>query len=161
MRDLRKPAGKIDGETEVRNLVERINQLEIRLGETTLGKRRGFDDPLLAKVAEAILRSRQRRALIFPSGLFAEPAWDMLLDLFVNDVRGLQVPTTSLCLASGVAPTTALRSLAMLEVKELIRRHPSRDDRRVILVELSAKGRGFMRQGLTDVALRIRGLVPD
>ncbi len=56
-----------------------------------------------------IIRQRQLRARFFDGELFADPAWDMLLDLTAARVEARRVSVTSLCIASGVPPTTALR----------------------------------------------------
>ena len=92
-----------------------------------------------------------------PAALFAEPAWDMLLELYSADVEGCEVPTSSLCIASTAASTTALRYIEMLERTGLIERRPSPRDNRVTLIRLSAQGRTSMAAYLvaTDWAAAI------
>lgn len=68
-------------------------------------------------------RSRRRkRASLLPADLFREPAWDMLIDLMIAQMLGKQVSIRSLCHAAGVPATTALRHIATLEARGLIRR---------------------------------------
>ncbi|MCB2078548.1 MAG: MarR family transcriptional regulator, partial [Novosphingobium sp.] len=63
-------------------------------------------DPRLVR---RIIRQRQLRTRFFDGDLFADPAWDMLLDLTAARAEHARVSVTSLCIASGVPPTTALR----------------------------------------------------
>ena len=58
-----------------------------------------------------VIRARRLRARYFSEELFADPAWDMLLDLFQAEIAHLRVPVSSLCIAAAVPATTALRWL--------------------------------------------------
>lgn len=53
-----------------------------------LGVEGPIDDALLGLLAEEIYRNRRRRARHMPSRLLGEPAWDILLDLYVAAGRG-------------------------------------------------------------------------
>lgn len=55
-----------------------------------------------------IIRARRARDDVFGKDLFADPAWDILLDLAIARAENKQVSVTSLCIASGVPATTAL-----------------------------------------------------
>lgn len=90
---------------------------------------------VMAKWAYA--RRAKRRAFI-SSELLGEPAWDMLLDLYINTIQGCQIPVTSACLASSAPTTTALRYLELLCDLGMVIRIRSDTDRRSILVKLSA-----------------------
>lgn len=94
----------------------------------------------LALKAKDLYDQRRRRRDFLPARLFGEPAWDMLLELFMQYAGGAKVSTTSLCIASGVPNSTALRHIAMLEEEGLIKRSTSEFDRRVTFVELTEKG---------------------
>lgn len=104
----------------------------------------------LASVARSIHYARRRRDRWFEQGLFGEPAWDMLLDAFAHKVTGKQLTTKSISFASGVALTTALRWLNVLQEVGLIRRIPSQRDRRETIVELTDKGYRMMTLYLMD-----------
>jgi len=108
----------------------------------------------LAAIAQAIYRARRRRDKFFDRDLFAEPTWDMLLDLFVNQVRGVRVSVTSLTLAACVPSTTGLRCIRILVERELVRRIRAPDDARLVLLELTPKGFQLMRQYVSDGILR-------
>ena len=55
-------------------------------------------DPRLVR---RILRQRQQRVRFFEGDLFADPAWDMLLDLTAAREEDKRVSVTSLCIAAG------------------------------------------------------------
>lgn len=105
----------------------------------------------LGALAAAAYEARRARARYLPAGLFAEPAWDMLLELYSADVEGREVPTTSLCIASTAASTTALRHIEVLERTGLIERRPNPRDNRVTLIRLSLNGRTRMGAYLAAV----------
>ena len=56
-----------------------------------------------------MIRARRLRARYFDEELFADPAWDMLLDLVQAEIDRLRVPVSSLWIAAAVPATTALR----------------------------------------------------
>ena len=128
------------------DLSQRIAEIETRL--SLAGGARDYSDTALAAVAERLYRARRRRTRHFPA-LFAEPAWDMLLDLFVARVRGTLVSTTSLCVAGAVPDTTGKRWIRMLEDRGLVERHRA-NDRRVTPFSLTDRGYLVMRQYLIE-----------
>lgn len=91
-------------------------------------------DPRLVR---QIIRQRQARARFFDGDLFADPAWDMLLDLTAARAEHKRVSITSLCIASGVPPTTALRWISQLVETGLFERVEDEQDRRRAFVALS------------------------
>jgi hypothetical protein len=94
----------------------------------------------LAVRAKVEYERRRRRKEYIPAALLGEPAWDMLLDLFMQYAGGAKVSTTSLCIASDSASSTALRHIAQLEEVGLVTRSPSVHDRRITFVELTEQG---------------------
>lgn len=85
----------------------------------------------------AIVRARRLRDGHFPEGLFADPAWDILLDLIAARLERKQVTVSSLCIAAAVPPTTALRWISVLTERGLLVRSRDSADRRRAYVELS------------------------
>ncbi len=87
----------------------------------------------------SIIRRRQLRTRFFDGELFADPAWDMLLDLAAARVEHVRVSITSLCIASGVPPTTALRWISQMTDAGLFERREDDTDRRRAFISLSDK----------------------
>jgi hypothetical protein len=101
-----------------------------------------LDDGLLTplpdpQIIRRVIRQRQLRGRFFDSALFADPAWDMLLDLAAARAEHKQVSVTSLCIASGVPPTTALRWIGQLTAAGLLERIEDETDRRRAFLALS------------------------
>ena len=97
------------------------------------------DRRALADRARSAYRERRLRSQFFTgSDLFGEPAWDLLLDLFINANEGKRVPVTSACIGAAVPTTTALRWLTILESRGLVEREADSRDARRIFVRLTA-----------------------
>jgi DNA-binding MarR family transcriptional regulator len=94
----------------------------------------------LAMTAKVIYEQRRQRDNYIPPQFFGEPAWDMLLELFMQFSGGAKVSVTSLCIASDAPVSTALRHVAQLEEAGLVRRTASQFDKRVTFVELTTQG---------------------
>ncbi|WP_353860539.1 response regulator transcription factor [Azospirillum formosense] len=91
-------------------------------------------------VLRTLQQSRVARDKYFPKGLFEDPCWDMLLDLMANHLRGRRISVSSLCMASGVAQTTALRRISELHDRGLVRRIADEKDGRRVFIELTEQG---------------------
>lgn len=104
---------------------------------------------------KALVAARADRDAIFQAGLFSDPAWDMLLDLAVAEATNRPISVTSLCIASGVPTTTALRRIDDLKDAGLLDRVPDPGDRRRILVKLTAVGRERMEAFVQKQAGRL------
>lgn len=91
-------------------------------------------DPRLIR---RIIRQRQLRDRFFNSELFGDPVWDMLLDLAAATSEYRRVSVTSLCIASRVPPTTALRWIGAMTDEGLLRRVEDPQDRRRAFITLT------------------------
>jgi hypothetical protein len=89
------------------------------------------------RMVRQVIANRQARGRFFDAELFGDPAWDMLLDLTAARGEGVQVSVTSLCIASGVPATTALRWLTQMVESGLFVRVPDPADRRRAFIVLS------------------------
>ena len=98
-----------------------------------------------------VIRARRMRARYFDEDLFADPAWDMLLDLLQAEIAQLRVPVSSLCIAAAVPATTALRWLKAMTDKGLFVRRADPHDGRRVFVELSADASIAMRRYFAEV----------
>ena len=105
-------------------------------------------DPRLIR---RIIRQRQLRARFFDGDLFADPAWDMLLDLTAARAEHTRVSITSLCIASGVPPTTALRWIGQLIDGEMFLRVEDETDRRRAFITLSDRAADGMARYFAEL----------
>lgn len=105
-------------------------------------------DPRLVR---KIIRQRQLRARFFEGDLFADPAWDMLLDLTAARAEHLRVSVTSLCIASGVPPTTALRWIGQMTDVGLFQRVDDETDRRRAFITLTDKAADAMARYFAEL----------
>jgi DNA-binding MarR family transcriptional regulator len=94
----------------------------------------------------SILKARLDRSRFIPSDLLADPAWDMLLALYAAELGQQRVPVSSLCMASNVPMTTALRWIAHLEREKLIERGPDPLDARRFFLSLTRKAAEALAQ---------------
>ncbi len=93
---------------------------------------------------------RRQRAQLFGSPeLFGEPAWDILLDLYIARAEGKPISVSSACIGSASPATTGLRWLAVLAEQGLITREADEHDQRRILVHLTERGLAAMERFLT------------
>lgn len=84
-----------------------------------------------------LIQLRRLRDRFFDAGLFADPAWDMLLDLAASRLEGRSVSVSSLCIAAAVPPTTALRWIRMMTDQNLLVRRADAADARRMFVDLA------------------------
>jgi hypothetical protein len=109
-----------------------------------------------AATVRDVLRARRLRDRFFGAGLFEDPAWDMLLDLYAARMEGVRVSVSSLCIAAAVAPTTALRWITRLTERRLLARMPDPRDRRRVFIGLTDEAVSAMHghlAALTDARL--------
>ncbi|WP_301749564.1 MarR family winged helix-turn-helix transcriptional regulator [uncultured Erythrobacter sp.] len=89
---------------------------------------------------------RKRQAIFGIPDLFGEPAWDILLDLFIAQGEGKSVSVSSACIGSAAPPTTGLRWLGVLANEGLVLRENDADDHRRVLVRLTPAGIAAMER---------------
>jgi hypothetical protein len=106
---------------------------------------------IAADTVRAVIRARRLRARYFPEDLFADPAWDMLLDLLQAEIAQLRVPVSSLCIAAAVPATTALRWLKTLVQQGLFVRRADPHDGRRVFVELAPATSNALRRYFAEV----------
>lgn len=110
------------------------------------------DKVRLRNLARQIYLGRRARAGFFSRGLDGEPAWDMLLALYVRDTNNAAHTTSQVTEFSAAAPSTALRWIDYLCDQGLVAKEPSPIDRRLTLVRLTAKARAHLDSYLTLLA---------
>lgn len=105
------------------------------------------EEPIAVEAGEIrqVIRARRLRDRQFGKGLFEDPAWDMMLDLFAAHLERAEVSVSSLCIAAAVPPTTALRWIARMTDAGLFERRPDPFDRRRAFMGLTRDALDGMR----------------
>lgn len=103
-------------------------------------------DKVTVEDVRQVIRIRRMRDQFFPAEIFADPAWDMLLDLMAARLSNSPVSVSSLCIAAAVPATTALRWIRTMTEAGLFIRHADPDDGRRVYIGLSDEAAaGMMR----------------
>lgn len=100
----------------------------------------------LGDTAKKLYRARRSRGKLFEESLFGEPAWDIMLDLFINGERGIAISISSACQAAAVPTSTALRCVKLLLEKGILDRRKDCDDGRRSFLVLSDEAHARMSQ---------------
>jgi len=147
------------GATQDESVVALIKDLTAKLAVVANGidERIGHEAPPSSTAtplnrARALIEQRRLRRRFLPEELFHEPAWDMLLALYVasHDHRVMNVKTL---VSSADAPvTTSQRWIEHLAKLGLVRRMVDPIDRRRIEVSLSDDGRRAIEAYLAAIA---------
>jgi hypothetical protein len=116
------------------------------LSPATMAPPRADVPNVSAEALRTMIRARRLRGTYLPADLFADPAWDMLLDLLQAELVQHRVPVSSLCIAAAVPATTALRWIkSMTDRGLLVRRDDPHDGRRVFIEMAPATSAGLRR----------------
>lgn len=112
-------------------------------------------EPHLVEIAKALYRARRQRERYFGelATAFTEPAWDLMLDLYIARSEGRRVSISSAAIAADVPPTTALRWIAHLEQQGILRRESDPADRRRTWLSLVEEACHQMERYVRDCAL--------
>jgi DNA-binding MarR family transcriptional regulator len=136
----------LDGETVEEGNVS-VRRLED--GEPDAGAELNEDE--LTELACRIYESRRQRTRFLSTSLLGEPVWDMLLALYCFSSRGKRMSVSSLCYASGVPSTTALRWVSVMEERDLIERSKDQHDARRTYLRLTGQGKRVMERYLRSI----------
>jgi DNA-binding MarR family transcriptional regulator len=98
-----------------------------------------------------LINARRKRVRYISHDLFADPAWDILLDLFYAEITHRRVPVSSLCIASGVPATTGLRWIKSMAEQGILLRRPDQFDGRRVYVELAPEISQALRGYFLDI----------
>ena len=139
---------------------QQLGQLMAML-ETASAERDGETAPTdqqIGATLRAIINVRSLRTRYFPSQIFADPAWDILLDLTRAKLDGQQVSVSSVCIAASVPMSTALRWVKQMTDAGLLLRWTDPKDRRRDLIALTDSTASHMREYLSVVHKTLRVL---
>ena len=106
----------------------------------------------LCDVAVGLLEQQKARLAYFPGDLFHEPAWNMLVALFVAHHQKETMNVKALTAYAGTPATTSLRWVDHLHDRGLIDRTTDIVDRRRVEVSLSDTGLNAMTSYLTQIS---------
>ena len=105
----------------------------------------------LRAVAERLYSERRRRDAQFPPGLFGEPAWDLLLALFMAQEDGREFDLTEAYAAAKVDPREGPALIDKLAAAGLVLRSRAQRDKRCTSVVLTDHGVDRMSDYLMDL----------
>ena len=139
---------------EVSRLATTLARLSTEAGVATSDEQHNAaaDAKIVASDVGAFIRARRLRSRFFEDELFADPAWDMMLELFHAELSQRRVAVSSLCIAAAVPATTALRWLKLMTNKGLFVRRDDPFDGRRIYVELAPDVSRTLRAYFAKVA---------
>lgn len=106
----------------------------------------------MRRVAESLLRQRQQRSDYVSSTLFAEPGWDMLLELYVIENSGSSTAASALMPHSEIPKSTKARWLDHLEQLRLVRRRAHPHEPETEFVELTDEGTRQLEGYLSSIS---------
>ena len=146
---------------QLRQLSEEVNRIATMLARLSAGpdtsprpilpETEDEVPPVSIDTVRKVIRARRLRARFFPEDLFADPAWDMLLDLLQAELAHLRVPVSSLCIAAAVPATTALRWLKTMVAEGMFLRRSDPHDGRRVFVELAPDARTALHRYFAEV----------
>lgn len=147
---------KVPGASGQLGLTETLDALRVQLNQLSM-QVHGIEaqTAVTPQQVRSILKARICRQECLKAGLFAEPAWDMLLELFARELEHQRIAVCQLCGASGVPEATAHRWIDNLEQEGLIIRSNDQFDRRRVWVKLSPKGSAAMQRYFEILPVRL------
>lgn len=107
--------------------------------------------PDLGAFARHLYDERRIRDAAFGADLFADPMWDLMLELYASGAEGAKVSVSRACAASRAPSSSALRYIKEMTSKGLVVRDECRSDARRVYVRLSDKTRVAMSDLLNRI----------
>ena len=135
---------------------DEVELLEKRLLQLKQAIDQSFDlqcDPSPAvahRLVREIISARRRRDEVFGHDLFADPAWDVLLNLYEAELSQRRMQISAACIAAAVPATTALRWIRILADAGLVEREADPLDGRRMWVKLTHKSRAQLNSYFED-----------
>lgn len=141
--------------TDLRSLRSEMESLlhRLSLAEAT-SSRVLIADPAETQLVHEIIKSRRRRDAVFGADIFGEPAWDLLLELYLAQLQQRRTTVSEACRASASPPTTGLRWIGQLEEKGWIVREADPLDGRRVWVRLTDGAGAKMHDYFLQLAVK-------
>lgn len=105
-----------------------------------------LENPIDPDLVMSVVRARRMRAHFFDADLFADPAWDMMLELFHAELTHRRVTVSTLAASAAVPATTALRWIDNLVKHDICARRDDPMDGRRVYVELTPGANDALRR---------------
>ena len=121
------------------------------------GKQIFFAD-VLTELAQLELKSERLKSEISRVKYTGDPAWRILLELYISQQGKYKIQTTYLIEQAHLSHATGSRWLWLLVDQGLVKRVGMEGDQRSKLVELTAEGRNAVESYLTALRALIEGL---
>lgn len=134
---------KADLDNEIEFILDALNALKAKIEafRITATPFQTQKSSVLKSVRRHYDRRKNRDGIFNLPELFGEPAWDMLLELYIAAEEGRQTTATHLCMASGVPVATARRWLAILESHGFLEHVNTHEDAQHDEIVISAHAR--------------------
>ena len=119
---------------------------------------------LILGLAVATREGRRLRGTIFTGVPLANPNWDVMLDLFIQEMNGFRTSLDHLALTGDLPAATIYESVDALTRLGLLERTPDRFDSRIVWLSLSVAGHQAMCDLFEQSAEFVRpiaGRMPD
>jgi hypothetical protein len=147
---------RFDSAARIEALKRDAERVAAALADMAAGRPADAARPVDAGRIRAHIKSRRLRDRFLAPDLFADPAWDMLLDLTAAALEGRRVSVSSLCIAAAVPTTTALRWIKLMVDRGHFERSSDPADARRAFIRLSPPTAAAMEACL-DAVLNFPG----
>ncbi|MCK0098248.1 hypothetical protein MWU38_02525 [Qipengyuania sp. S6317L1] len=128
------------------------------MGRDTVLRSSAIDQNAIIRTARRLFEERQSRSDHFPlHDLFGEPAWDILLLLFIAQAKGKGAKIENLSITSKIPARQALRWLEKLESRQMVFAYRDEDNPDEVFVRLTFEGRSSMTRYLQQISRREKG----
>jgi DNA-binding MarR family transcriptional regulator len=107
--------------------------------------------------ANLLIAMRKLRERAFGADLFSDPAWSILIELYVALSEDTPMSVGNACIASALPLTSALRLCQQLQERKIVIRERDSDDRRRVLLRLSDTAYQALTHVLAGTRLHQRG----
>lgn len=148
--DVKKLARQLDAAQSI------LDEIRVTSGCKSFGPARRLSPRPVQNALQTAQRAYQERRarteFLGNTEIFGEPAWDMLLDLFIRQTNDEKVSFKSACINEAAPQPTAVRWLKVLERSGLIRSELDADDDSRHLIHLTPTGYEGMLRYLESIA---------
>lgn len=141
---------------QIHKLQEDLDELSSMVADLT-SEQHGLPRAPTAADVQRIIKARRLRDSCFGPGVFADPAWDILLHLYAAKFTGEERTVSFLCSNAGVAWSTAIRRVDQLHRNGWVVRNRDESDRRRVFVDLSERGFSTMQKFFVAVGRPVPG----